>query len=91
MPQWIRVIAALAVAFCAAAILISPAVDLPDFTTAVKVASAASHANAIVLHLAVSVSQPVQHFGAVLVDFRHRPTLPLRFAPLFILTCARLC
>ena len=91
MPQWLRVLAALVVGFCAAAILISPAVDLPDFTSALKAAPAINHANLVTLYLAVPVALQLQHVTAVLTDVRHRPTLPIRFASLFSLTCARLC
>jgi hypothetical protein len=90
MPQWIRVLAAILVAFCAAAILISPAAELPDFTTAVKAASAIGHAHAVALHVLLPSAQTIQ-FGTVLVDVRHRPTLPIRFQALLSLTCALLC
>jgi hypothetical protein len=91
MPQWLRVLVALVVGFCAAAILISPAVDLPDFTTALKAAPAINHANLVAVYVAVPVTLQLQHAIAALTDVRHRPTLPIRFASLFSLTCALLC
>ena len=91
MPQWLRVLAALVVGFCAAAILISPAVDLPDFTTALKAAPAINHANLVTLYVTAPVTLQLQHAIPALSDVRHRPTLPIRFASLFSLTCALLC
>ena len=91
MPQWIRVVAALVVAFCAAAILVSPAAELPDFTSAFKAAPATTHAHFVALHLTAPLTSQMQHFAAMLIDVRHRPTLPIRFVTLLTLTCARLC